>query len=506
MEFNTTLIFLLLTTITFFLLPLAMHRRKKSGNLPPSPSMTLPIIGNLHQLGPLPHRALASLSTKHGPLIQIRLGSFPAVVVSSAEMAEEVMKTQDLNFATRPRSSIADLILYGSRDIAFSPYGEHWRRMRKICVLHLLSNKRVQEFRSVREEEVSLLLSNIRRASPSPVNLSGMLRNLLFDVISRLSFGKKLSEEEGATEMILESSMLLAAFPMKDFIPWLGWVDELRGLNQRVRKASAYFDAFFDPILDKHTHSAMGSVKQQAVNLIDVLMSLKEEEEEEDADLATLDRDCIKAFIWDMLSGGTDTTSAALVWAMANLIKHPASMRRAQAEVRRVVGFNSTVAEEDISEMKYLDAVIKETLRLYPSVPLLLPREAMKDTKLNGYDIPAGTRVLVNAWKIGRDNKYWDKPEEFYPERFLDKSFDFRGQDFQYIPFGAGRRGCPGITFGTIMIQYVLANLLHDFDWEIPKEMHNQVLDMTEISTIELHKKTGLVLNAKPYSSSFSSI
>lgn len=198
-----------------------------------------------------------------------------------------------------------------------------------------------------------------------------------------------------------------------------------------------------------------------------------------------------------MFAGGTDTTAVTLEWAMAELIKHPDVMEKARAEVRTVVGKKAKIDEEDLHQMYYLKLIIKETLRLHPVAPLLVPRESTRDVVICGYHIPAKTRVLINAWAIGRDPNSWDNAEEFLPERFANSSVDFKGQDFQLIPFGAGRRGCPGIAFGISSVELTLANLLYWFNWELPNVLTKDDLDMSEAVGITVHMKFPLQLVPK---------
>ena len=202
-----------------------------------------------------------------------------------------------------------------------------------------------------------------------------------------------------------------------------------------------------------------------------------------------------------MFIGGSDTTSTIVEWAFAELVKNPESMKKAQAEVRKVVGDKAKIEENDVNQMSYLKFVIKETLRLHPPVPLLVPRETASSVKINGYDIPPKTTVYVNAWAIQRDPKFWDNAEEFIPERFVSSQVDFKGQDFQLIPFGTGRRGCPGISFGVASVEYVLANLLYWFDWKLPKSgVSMEGIDMSEMNGLTVTKKVPLHLEPIPYS------
>lgn len=202
--------------------------------------------------------------------------------------------------------------------------------------------------------------------------------------------------------------------------------------------------------------------------------------------------------VQDMFAAGTDTTFIVLDWGMTELILHPEVLEKAQAEVRSVVGARKVVLESDLPQLDYMKAVIKETFRLHPPAPVLVPRESMEQVTIDGYDIPAKTRIFVNAWAIGRDPQSWEDPEAFKPERFLDSSIDFKGQDFELIPFGAGRRICPAMTFGTASVELALAQLLHSFDWELPPGVTAKDLDMTEIFGITMHRKAGLMVLAKP--------
>ncbi|XP_020249837.1 cytochrome P450 71A1-like isoform X2 [Asparagus officinalis] len=311
--------------------------------------------------------------------------------------------------------------------------------------------------------------------------------------------GRKYLGEEGEGynfgEMLKELLTLAGSFPVRDFIPWLGWLDILSGLDARVRKCSREFDGFLERVIDEHKHYKVSSRNdEEESNFVDVLLSLNEKDGMAGISLT---RDNMKAIILDMFAAGTDTTYTVIEWVMAELIKNPDVMKRVQEEVRGITLCSGEIKEESIDRMKYLKAVIKETLRLHPPVPLLVPRETMEEVELQGYHIPAGTRVIVNAWAIGRDPRSWDKPEEFYPERFVNCDIDFKGQDFMLIPFGAGRRGCPGIEFAMATIEITLAHLLGHFDWELADEMQGEVLDMSESPGLTAPKRSSLVLVAK---------
>lgn len=202
-----------------------------------------------------------------------------------------------------------------------------------------------------------------------------------------------------------------------------------------------------------------------------------------------------------MFAAGTDTTYTVLEWAMTQLFRHPATMERLKAEVRAVpAAVKGLITDKDLDNMPYLNAIIKETLRLHPPIPLLIPHSATKDVNIKGYDIDAGTMVITNAWTIGRDPATWDDPEEFRPERFLNSSVDYMGQDFELIPFGAGRRGCPGILFAMATNMAVLANLIRSFEWEMPEGVRAEDLDMSECTGLTIHRKVHLRAIPIPFS------
>ena len=200
----------------------------------------------------------------------------------------------------------------------------------------------------------------------------------------------------------------------------------------------------------------------------------------------------------DLLGAGTDTLTTLLIWTMAELLQHRIVMQKLQLEVREVVKDKQDISDNDLVKMHYLKAVIKEALRCHPPVPLLIPRVANSDVKIKGYDVPAGTVLMTNAWAIGRDPASWDEPDKFEPARFLNTSVDYKGLDFEFIPFGAGRRGCPGIGFSAATVEFVLANLVWKFDWEVADG--GKSVDMAESPAATLHKVVPLLAVANEYS------
>ncbi|KAF7806018.1 cytochrome P450 71A26-like [Senna tora] len=501
-----TLVLLILPIFLFNVIFKWYSNSKTTNNLPPSPPK-FPVIGNLHQLGTCPHRALQSLAQKYGPMMLLHFGKVPVLVVSSADGACDVMKTHDLVFSNRPRRRVADILLYASKDIASAQYGEYWRQIRSIGVLHLLSNKRVQSLRGVREEETKIMMESLEHSASRnlEVNLSEEFSKVTNDIICRVALGRKYSGGERGKKfqkLLVDFGEVLGTFDVGDYIPWLEWLSNMSGLYNKGNRVAQELDQFFDEVIEQHINRR---VKQD----LDCLVNDDDDGEEQSDDFVDVllriqkrnitgfpvDITTIKALILDMFAAGTDTTSTVVEWAMTELLRHPRVMKKLQDDMRKVVGSRTHITEEDLVEMHYLKAVLKETLRTHSPVPLLVPRESMQDMKLNGYDIKAGTQVIVNAWAIAHDASIWDHPEEFKPERFLNNSIDFKGQDFELIPFGAGRRGCPGTAFAMAVNEVVVANLVHQFDWALPA---GKELDMAETAGLTIHRKFPLIAIPSP--------
>ncbi|XP_062110461.1 cytochrome P450 71B37-like [Humulus lupulus] len=495
----------LLVSLFLLFLPLLIFMikkfaRKQNKNLPPFPPK-LPFIGNLHQLGSLPHQSSCQLSKKYGSVMLFHLGNVPVVVVSSAEAAKQVMKTRDLSSCSRPQLHGPRQLTYNYQDLAFSPYGEYWREIRKICVLELFSVKRVLSYQSVREEEVTKLINSISHHSSSspgaPVDLTEKLFNLTASIILRTAFGTTFKDANFSDEkfhyIVQEVAAIMGTFSAAEYFPYVGWiVDKLSGLEQRRERIFHQIDHFFQRVIDEHL--SLGREKQDHEDIIDVLLKIVKEQTGFEA--ASLTVDNIKAVLLNMFLGGVDTGAITMVWAMAELAKRPEMMKKAQDEVRACIGDKGKVTETDTDQLQYLKMIVKETFRLHPPAPTLVARETMSHFTINGYEIKPKTLIQVNAWAIGRDPKSWKDPEEFIPERFVNSSIDFKGQHFELLPFGSGRRVCPANYMGTTIIELGLANLLYSFDWKLPDGMKEQDINMEEIAghSLTISKRTALKL------------
>ncbi|GER26193.1 cytochrome P450 [Striga asiatica] len=457
--------------------------KKKS---PPSPP-TLPIIGNLHQLGPIIHRSLHHLSQTYGPVMLLKFGSKPVLVISSADAAREATRTHDLAFSNRPDLRTMRQLFCDLKDPINLPYGDKWRALRAIFVHELLGPARVRSFDSVRESEVSLLMERLGRRSPArPADLTAEFATLNNNLICRTAFGEKTVNVERVLEVIDRVVDMLSKFRVGDFVPWLAWIDGLTGFDAARAHLSRDIDDILETVLEDHLSRKEGVDKD---NFMDILLGIYKG----DVRGVSIDRVTVKAMIFDVIGAGTETSAKALMWIMTELIRHPHVMKKLQDEVRGVTEGKTVITEDDIQRMPYLKAVIKESLRIHPPFPIYL-HEAREHVNFMGYDVEPETIVLMNVWAIGQDRAFWKDPERFIPERFVDSSVDYRGFDFQLLPFGAGRRICPGIGFAAMGMEHTVANLVKNFDFELPGGARVEDLDVTERPGFAVGKKEPLVV------------
>ncbi|KAI9118633.1 hypothetical protein K1719_010965 [Acacia pycnantha] len=494
------MVLLLILLSSIFVVFLFYRTTRTRPHLPPGPP-GLPLIGNLHQLpNSAPHHYLWHLSKLYGPLIFLRLGIRSTIVVSSARIARQVMKTHDLVFASRPSLLGQRKLSYNGSDVGFAPYSEQWREMKKLCVLHFFSSRRIHSFRPIREDEVLRMIQKLSQFAVSGrvINLSHTLVSFASTLICRIAFGKRYESDDTTTErskfhgLLNEAQALLVEFYLSDYLPWLGWVDRIRGLHSRLDKTFKQLDMFYQQVIDDRMDLKKPRTDQQ--DIIDIFLQMMDDAHSTTFDL-TLDH--IKALLMNIFIAGTDTSAVTVIWAMTSLIKNPRVTKKVQDEIRSLYREKDFIGEEDIERLPYLKAVVKETLRLFPPTPLLLPRESTESCNIEGYEIQAKTLVFVNAWAIARDPETWENPEQFYPERFLSCSVDLRGNNFELIPFGAGRRICPAINMAMVTVELTLANLLNSFDWKLPAGIEKQDIDTQVLPGITMHKKNDLRLVAK---------
>lgn len=412
---------------------------------------------------------------------------------------------------------------YNCTDIAFAPYGDYWRQLRKICTLELLSVKRVQSFRLLRRGEMLKLARSVASSAGSAFNLTEKTYDSSYSFTSRAAFGMKTKEQELFVSLVQESIQMASGFDIADVYPSVKLLQATSRTKSRLSKLQKKVDEILEGIINEHRlkRTAAGiddSTRQD--DLVDVLLRFQDEGDQlplatdnikavilvrKKIELSSIPRIIIKfitriyykihffCLYQDVFTAGSETSATTVVWAMTEMLRNTGVLKQAQEEVRRVFENQGCVDESYLDQLDYLKSVIKETLRLHPPLPLLLPRECGQVCKINSYDIPLESRILINAWAIGRDPKQWDDAESFIPERFLDSSIDFRGNNFEYIPFGGGRRICPGISFGLVNVELQLAMLLYHFDWTLPQGLKPQQLAMTETFGATVRRKDDLI-------------
>ncbi|EER90226.1 indolin-2-one monooxygenase [Sorghum bicolor] len=501
---------LLFVLLRYFSTGATINNNNQRKRPPPSPP-ALPLIGHLHLVRAHPHVSMRSLAARHGgeDLMLLRLGTVPTLVASSPRAAQAVLRTHDQSLASRPSSIFGDILGYGPSDVGLAPYGNAWRQAKKLVTTHLLSTKKVQSYRAAREEEVGVVIDKIRSAAMADaggVDLTELLSLFTTDMVSRAVAGGsfRVGGLDKMFKEVMDASMaLLGGFSLENFYPGLakvaGGVLMWPG-RRRAEKLRDRWDEVLDKVIDQHASMAAdGAPAPDESDFTDVLLSVQEE--------YGLTRDSIKAILADMFAAGADAPYLVLEFAMAQLMLHQDVMARLQAEVRSIMmptnKGQQVITEEHLTGMSYLKAVIKETLRLHPPSPLLLPHQSLEECTVDGYVVPAGATVFVNAWAIGRDPRFWEAAEEFKPERFINNGatdeqgggVDFRGFDFQFLPFGSGRRMCPGMNFALANVEIMLANLVWHFDWEMAGA--STEIDMTEVFGLTVHRKEKLILTPR---------
>ncbi|KAJ7571438.1 hypothetical protein O6H91_01G163300 [Diphasiastrum complanatum] len=449
------------------------HKRRERNRprLPPGPH-PWPIVGNLLQVGALPHCGMMNLTKIYGPVVYLQLGNVPAVVTDDPSFVKEILKKQDHVFASRPKNIASEYFTYRNKDIAFAPYGSHWRKMRKICTMELLTPKRLDYFQQGRIEEAQCLVRSIMEDHKlnKPINLRDKLGALSSNNLTRMLLGKRFfgpgnAGPEDAAEykkMIYEAFSLVNSFNMADYLPFLRPLD-LQGHERRMQKIMKRSDEIYEAILAEHRKRGRKGLNETNT-FIDVLLSLPGENGQE-----CLCDETIKAIIGDMVAAGTDTSSITSEWTLAELMQHPEIMHKVRNEIDGVVGYERVVEESDLDQFQYLRAVLKEVFRLHPVGAFLIPHVAIDDAEIAGrYHIPKNTRILINTYSLGRNPASWNRPLEFRPDRFLEKHVDLFDPEYRIVPFGAGRRGCPGASLGTSMVLLGLSRLIHSFEWSPP--------------------------------------
>ncbi|KAK6138676.1 hypothetical protein DH2020_027591 [Rehmannia glutinosa] len=442
--------------------------------LPPGPR-GLPILGYLPFLNPNLHLQFTQLAHKYGPVYKLWLGSQLSVVISSPSLIKEVVRDQDTIFANHD-PSVAGIVATGGLDIA--TYG-------------------------LRREEVRRVIGDIVNTKiGKPIEIGEFVFRTELNVIMSLLWGWLIDQEErdrlGAEFRLKISKVvdLMGKPNVSDFFPGLARFD-FQGVERDMRSILPGLEQIFDSVIDARMKIMTAGDENKDESRKDFLGVLLELKEQEVGKTSSFGLTQIKAILLDMVIGATDTTSTTIEWVLAELLDNPGAMEKAQQELTHVVGMNNIVEESHISKLHYLEAVVKETFRLHPALSLLLPRMPSESRIIGGYTIPKDSKVFLNTWSIYRDPQVWEDPLQFKPDRFLNDDtgkFDYMGNNFEYLPFGSGRRMCPGLILGEKMVMYFVATLLHSFEWRLPE---GKRVDLLEQFGIVMRRKTPLF--AIPY-------
>ncbi|XP_020587335.1 isoflavone 2'-hydroxylase-like [Phalaenopsis equestris] len=492
---EVTYLFYFVTLLTITLPFILFGRRRSHLKLPRTIPDVLPIIGHLHLIVRWPsqplHRTLAELSSTYGPILHLRFGSRPVLIISSPSAVEECLTTNDKIFANRPSLLSTKYLAFNNSMIAAAPYGPHWRNLRRIATTELLSTSRIVSLALIRADETQSLLHSLFSAAAiadnkwSRAEMKSRLKRLNFNSIMRMVDGEE-NNEDSFWRMIEEAFRLTSFSSVEDFLPWTSWFS-LGGIKRRMMRLEKEMDERFQRMVDERRRRRV-VVKEEVEKktLIDVMLDLQQEEPERYSDLI------IKGMLWALIAAGTDTTSVTVEWALSLLLNHPKALKKARDEIDFHVGHDRLITDLDLPHLPYLQNIIKETLRLYPAGPLLLPHHSSANCTVEGYHIASGTMLLINVYAIQRDPKLWKEAESFRPERF-DEGEGAEG--FKFFPFGSGRRRCPGEGMANRVLGLTLGALVQCFEWE---RVGEEMIDLSEGEGATLSKLVPLEVKYKP--------
>lgn len=421
--------------------------------------------------------------------MSLKLGSLTTIVVSSPAAAKLVLQKHDAALSSRTVPSAAASHKHGVFSMAWAPAaGNQWRKLRKICREQMFSGPRLDAGQGTRREMVRKLSEYVKECSETgrAVNIGEAAFTTSLNMMSASLFSAEFARlgSDSSQEMkeVVSGAMRWVGTPnLGDYFPVLRSADP-QGIWKETEFYFGKVFGIFDEIIDERLRS--GGEKQDLVQaLID--LNLRDE--------AQITREDIKHLLFDLFLGGVDTSSVTIEWAMTELIRNPLKMSRLKNELEIFLEENGQFQESDIPQLPYLQAVVKETLRLHPPGPFLIPHKAESEVEIHGYNVPKNAQILVNVWASGRDPGVWRNAEEFVPERFFNESvdIDLRGQDFELIPFGAGRRICPGLSLGYRMVHQMLTAFVANVEWKL-ENIKPEEIDMNEKFGLTLQKAISL--------------
>ncbi|KAI8542236.1 hypothetical protein RHMOL_Rhmol08G0122800 [Rhododendron molle] len=486
MESLILILYILLATTLVGALLSILRSSKPSPKLPPGPA-PLPVIGSLLKLGDKPHKSLAELAKQYGPIMSLKLGRKTVVVVSSPALAREVLQKQDLAFSTRSVPNTVHAHGHNKYSVAWLPVADQWRSLRKALNSNIFSGNRIDASQNLRRQKVQELIEHAGKCCREGVAVDigtaafKTSLNLLSNTVFSVDMADPTQDSVQQFRHLIWQIMVEIGKPnLVDYFPILEKIDP-QGITRRLKTHFGDTFQLLGRLIDERLElRGLGKTRAES-DVIDILLNIIEENGE-------INRNHIEHLCLDIFAAGTDTTSSSVEWAMAELLRNPKTLEKAKAEIEQTIGKGKPIEETDIPQLPYLQAIVKESMRLHPPAPLLLPRTVETDVEVYGYTVPQGAQVLVNAWAIGRDPSVWENPTSFMPERFLDLDVDVRGRDFELIPFGAGRRICPGLSLAVRVVPLMLGSLINSFDWKLEGGMKPEDLDMDDEFGLTLQK------------------
>ncbi|KAJ4966679.1 hypothetical protein NE237_018528 [Protea cynaroides] len=469
---------------------------KQKQHLPPAPT-ALPILGHLHLLKKPLHRTLEVLARQYGPILRLQFGSRSVFVVSSPSAIKECFTKNDIILANRPDCLGGKHLAYNNTQVGWCPYGQHWRDVRRFIAIEIFSSKGIQRSSVIRNREVRHLVRQLYRGSDGElrkVELRSIFFQLTLNIVMGMVAAKRFFGDEDVDVELREQFLKIMKeqysstsmnMNILDFLPilrWVGFESEEKKMERFSKKRDAFIQSLIDHGRRRMSDSTKAVKEESKKTLVDAVLSLQKAEPEYYSDYI------IKGIVSMMFTAGTNTSLLTMEWAMSLLLNHPEALQKAREEIDNNVGQGRLLEESDLPKLPYLRGIVNETFRLLPVAPLLVPHMSSEECSIGGYDVPRGTIVLVNAWAVHRDPKLWVEPTSFKPERFQDIEGEREG--YKFIPFGLGRRGCPGADVGIRVVSLALGALIQCFDWV---RIGSENVDLSEVDGLSMAKAKPLV-------------
>ncbi|PIN04635.1 Cytochrome P450 CYP2 subfamily [Handroanthus impetiginosus] len=443
------LLYLIITLVLLFLCTITQHFLDKLANLPPTPFPSLPFIGHIYFFAKtIPfHRAMSDVSRRHGPVVFLRLGSRPVLLVSSPSATQECLTQNDIIFANRPPLLNGKHFGYNFTSLAWSSYGDHWRNLRRISAIGLLSSHKLQMLSSIRVNESRAMITRmIKDNKNDPIDMRATFFGYTYNVVMGMITGELQGVEDSSEmfqEIVEEMSRVTLEANIVDFLPFVGyWFGFKADIERKFSSIQEKRDKFMENVIEKHRGilEEIGDNGHDQKSLIKVLLDLERGQPEYYTD------ETIRNLLLVLVQGASHSTSNTLEWAFSLLLENPDTMTRARAEIDNLVGK-------------------EQTLRMHPAAPLLTPHYSSEKCIVGGFSVPPGTMLLVNVWDFQNNPQTWKDPEKFMPDRFTGKN-SYKDYNFKFVPFGRGRRACPGENLAMNMVGLALGTLIQCFEWE----------------------------------------